>query len=132
MKNKSGTREFQQEGKRMDLILKVCTGRRRATMTCTGRLVEGDEAKIFRRSALLLMGGFDRLTIDVAGVRCADGGGLHTLASVLERAEEQGKQVRISHAAPWLLPMLLSAGFARFLSPFRGRIPETGTAQVGV
>ena len=113
----------------MDLILEVCTGRRRVIMTCIGRLVEGEEAKTFRRSALLLMGGFDRLTIEVAGLRGADGGGMHTFASVLAQAEEQGKQVRILHPSPWLLPMLHGGGLTRFLAPFCGRVPAGGGAQ---
>ena len=42
----------------MDLILEVRTGRERVTMACHGKLIGGKEADAFRRSAMLLMGGF--------------------------------------------------------------------------
>lgn len=97
-------------------------------MACHGRLVGGDEARTFRRSALLLMGGFDKMTIDVAGLRGADGGGMGTLASVLARAEEQGKQVRIAHPGPWLLPILQSEGMMRYLAPWTAAAPAASRA----
>lgn len=59
----------------MDLILEVRTGRERVTMVCHGKLVGGKEADTFRRSAMLLLGGFDKLTINLAGVRAVDCGG---------------------------------------------------------
>ena len=84
----------------MDLILEVRTGRERVTMACHGKLIGGKEADAFRRSAMLLMGGFDKLTINLAGVRAVDCGGLGSLASVLALAVDKGKQVRITHASP--------------------------------
>jgi ABC-type transporter Mla MlaB component len=102
----------------MDLILEVCTGRQRVTLACHGMLVEGAEARAFRRSALLLMSGFDKMTLDVAGLRGADGGGMGTLASVLAKAEEQGKKVQILHPAAWFLRLLQSEGMSRFVEPF--------------
>lgn len=84
----------------MDLILEVRTGRDRVTMSCHGKLVGGKEADAFRRSALLLIGGFDKITINLAGVRTVDCGGLGSLASVLGAAIDKGKQVKITHANP--------------------------------
>ena len=99
----------------MDLILEVRTGRERVTMACHGKLIGGKEADAFRRSALLLMGGFDKMTINLAGVRSADCGGLGSLASVLAQAVEKGKQVRITHASPLLTQMLHATGLEQFL-----------------
>jgi anti-anti-sigma factor len=99
----------------MDLILEVRTGRERVTMDCHGKLIAGKEAEAFRRSALLMMGGFDKLTINLAGVRTVDCGGLGSLASVLELAKDKGKQVRITHASPLIVEMLHVAGLAQFL-----------------
>ena len=99
----------------MDLILEVRTGRERVTMACHGKLIGGKEADAFRRSALLLMGGFDNMTLNLAGVRTMDSGGLGTLASVLAQAVDKGKQVRIIHASPLLTEMLKAAGLAHFL-----------------
>lgn len=83
----------------MDLVLEVRTGRDRVTMACQGQLIGGKEIEAFRRSALLLLGGFDRLTINLAGVRRADREGWFGLASILTAAEAQGKHVRITHAS---------------------------------
>ena len=99
----------------MDLILEVRTGHRRVTMACHGKLIGGEEGDAFRRSALVMMGGFDKMTINLAGVRSADCGGLGSLASVLAQAEEKGKQVRITHASPLLTQMLCAAGLEQFL-----------------
>lgn len=99
----------------MDLILEVCTGRHRVTMTCHGKLIGGKEADAFRRSAMLLMGGFDNLTINLAGVRTVDCGGLGSLASVLALAIDKGKQVRISHANPLVTEMLHLSNLEQFL-----------------
>jgi ABC-type transporter Mla MlaB component len=121
-------RDEAREGTRMDLILEVCTGRQRVTLACHGKLAGGAEAQAFRRSALLLMSGFDRITIDVAGLRGADGGGIATLASVLAQAEEQGKRVRILHPGAWLLPLLQSQGMSRFLEPFAPAATAVGGA----
>lgn len=84
----------------MDLILEVRTGRERVTMACHGKLVGGKEAEAFRRSAILLMGGFEGITINLAGLRTLDCGGLGSLASVLAHARERGKRVRITHPSP--------------------------------
>ncbi len=101
----------------MDLILEVRTGRERVTMACQGKLVAGKEADAFRRSALLLMGGFDKLTINMAGVRTVDCGGLGSLASVLSYAVDKGKQVRITHASPLMMQMLQVTNLEQFLEP---------------
>lgn len=101
----------------MDLILEIRTGHQRVTMACRGKLIAGKEADAFRRSALLLVGGFDTITINLAGVRGADYGGLNSLASVLAQAEEKGKQVRITHPSAAIAPMLQAAGLAHFLEP---------------
>jgi ABC-type transporter Mla MlaB component len=99
----------------MDLILEVRTGRKRVTMACHGKLIGGKEGDAFRRSALVLMGAFDNMTINLAGVRNADCGGLENLASVLAQALEKGKQVRITHASPTLTQMLQAIGLEQFL-----------------
>jgi anti-anti-sigma factor len=99
----------------MDLILEVRTGRRRVTMACHGKLIGGEEGDAFRRSALVLMGAFDKMTINLAGVRSADCGGLGSLASVLAQASEKGKQVRITQASPMLTQMLQSFELQQFL-----------------
>ncbi len=99
----------------MDLILEVRTGRKRVTMACHGKLIGGEEGDAFRRSALLLMGAFDKITINLAGVRSADCGGLGSLASVLAHAVEKGKQVHMIHPSPMLTEMLHAAGLEQFL-----------------
>jgi anti-anti-sigma factor len=99
----------------MDLILEVRTGHERVTMACHGKLIGGKEAEAFQRSALLLMGGFDKLTINLAGVRSVDCGGLDSLASILARAKDTAKQVQISHADPVVLEMLQASNFEKFL-----------------
>jgi ABC-type transporter Mla MlaB component len=109
----------------MDLILEVRTGRRQVTLACRGKLVGGEEGDAFRRSALLMMGGFDKMTINLAGVRSADGGGFSSLASVLAHASARGKQVRIKHASPWMLGMLESCGLNGFLEPFQSALPPS-------
>jgi anti-anti-sigma regulatory factor len=101
----------------MDLILEVRTGRDRVTMACHGKLIAGREADAFRRSALLLLGGFDSLTIDLAGVRTADSAGLGSLASVLALAVSKGKQVRIIHSSHLTMQMLQIAGLAQLVEP---------------
>jgi anti-anti-sigma factor len=108
----------------MDLILEVCTGRHRVTMTCHGKLVGGKEADAFRRSALLLMGGFDNLTINFSGIRAVDCGGLGSLASILALAADKGKQVRISHANPLITQMLHLTNLEQFLETNRRRGPQ--------
>jgi anti-anti-sigma factor len=99
----------------MDLILEVRTGRERVTMACHGQLIGGKEADAFRRSAMLLMGGFDKLTINLAGVRTVDCGGLGSLASVLALAVDKGKQVKITHASPLVAQMLQVTNLEQFL-----------------
>jgi anti-anti-sigma factor len=99
----------------MDLILEVRTGREHVTMACHGKLIGGKEAEAFRRSAMLLMGGFDRLTINLAGVRSVDCGGLGSLASVLAFAMERGKQVRITHPSPLIEQTLQLTNLEQFL-----------------
>jgi anti-anti-sigma factor len=90
----------------MDLILEVRTGRERVILACHGKLIGGKEADAFRRSALLLLGGFDKMTINLAGVRTMDCGGLGSLAAVLAWVHKTGKQVRITHANPLILRMI--------------------------
>ena len=109
----------------MDLILEVRTGRQRVTMACHGKLIAGEEADAFRRSALLMMGGFDKMTINLAGVRNADSGGLGSLASVLAQAVDKGKQVRLTHASPLILEMLQASGLAHLLEPQSIPAPPT-------
>ena len=99
----------------MDLILEVRTGRDRVTMAGHGKLLGGREADAFRRSALLLMGGFDKMTINLAGVRMADCGGIGSLVSVAAQCVEKGKQVRITHASPVVVQMLELTGLAHLL-----------------
>ena len=111
----------------MDLILEVRTGRERVTLACHGQLIEGKEAEAFRRSAVLLLGGFDKMNINLAGVRGADFFGLWSLAAVVALAEEKGKQIRITHASPAMVTMLESSGLSRFLHSF-GATLSTATA----
>ena len=99
----------------MDLILEVRTGRERVTMACHGKLIGGKEADAFRSSAMLLMGGFDKLIINLAGVRAVDCGGLGSLAAVLAPAVDKGKQVRITHASPLIVQMLQATNLEGFL-----------------
>lgn len=99
----------------MDLVLEVRTGRERVTMACHGKLVGGKEAEAFRRSAMLLIGGFDTLTINLAGVRVMDCGGVGSLASVMELAERRGKEVRLTHASALVRQVLQVSGLEKFL-----------------
>ena len=111
----------------MDLILEVRTGRERVTMACHGKLIGGKEADAFRRSAMLLMGGFDKLTINLAGVRTVDCGGLGSLASVLALAVDKGKQVRITHASPLIAQMLQVTNLEQFLDQRSASGPQLVT-----
>jgi len=108
----------------MDLILEVRTGRERVTMACHGKLIGGKEAEAFRRSALLMLGGFDKLTINLAGVRTVDCGGLGSLASVLGLATQKGKQVRITHASPLIVEMLELTNLGQFLEQDDRPVPH--------
>ena len=110
----------------MDLILEVRTGRERVTMACRGKLVGGKEGDAFRRSAVLLMGGFDKLTINLAGVRTVDCGGLGSLASVLALAVDKGKQVRITHANPLIAEMLQLTNLEQFLARATPQLATSG------
>lgn len=112
----------------MDLILEVRTGRERVTMACHGKLIGGKEAEAFRRSALLLLDGFDKLTINLAGVRSVDGGGLGSLASVLALAMDKGKQVQIIHASALVVEMLEVTKLDQFLEPARRAVPQLVTS----
>jgi len=99
----------------MDLVLEIRTGRERVTMACHGKLVVGKEAEAFRRSAMLLLGGFNKLIISLAGIQTMDCGGLGSLASVLALAVEKGKQIRITHANPQIVQMLYATNLEQFL-----------------
>jgi anti-anti-sigma factor len=99
----------------MDLVLEIRTGRERVTMACHGKLVGGKEAEAFRRSAMLLLGGFNKLIISLTGIRTMDCGGLGSLASVFALAAEKGKQVRIAHASSQIVEMLHAANLEQFL-----------------
>jgi anti-anti-sigma factor len=115
----------------MDLVLEVRTGHERVTMTCHGKLVGGKEAEAFRRSAMLLMEGFDRIAINLAGIRTVDCGGLGSLAAVLRVAAEKGKQVRILHAAPLVAEELRLTRLDEFLAqPESATRPDPGLRQV--
>jgi len=111
----------------MDLILEVRTGREHVTMACHGKLIGGKEAEAFRRSAMLLMGGFDRLTINLAGVRSVDCGGLGSLASVLAFAVDKSKRVRISHAGPLIVQALQVTNLEQFLDSAGSSRPQLVT-----
>src|ERR1039458_2002844 len=111
----------------MDLILEVRTGREHVTMACHGKLIGGKEADAFRRSAMLLMGGFDKLIINLAGVRAVDCGGLGSLASVLAPAEDQGEQVRITHASPLIAQPLQVPNLEQFLDKTGNSRPQLVT-----
>ncbi len=113
------------EGMIMDLILEARTGRERVTMACYGKLVGGKEADVFRGSAMLLMGGFDNLVIDLAGVRTMDCGGLGSLASVLGLAVDKGKQVRIANANPLVLEMIQIMKLDRYLERENRLVPRS-------
>jgi anti-anti-sigma factor len=108
----------------MDLVLEVRTGRERVTMACHGKLVGGKEAEAFRRSAMLLMGGFDHMTINLAGVRSVDCGGLGCLAGVLDKAIKLGKRVRITHASLMVETVLQLCGMEGFLHHNGVSLPE--------
>jgi anti-anti-sigma factor len=111
----------------MDLILEVRTGREHVTMACHGKLIGGKEADAFRRSAMLLMGGFDKLIINLAGVRAVDCGGLGSLASVLVLAVDKGKQVRITHASPLIAQTLQVTNLEQFLDKTCSSRPQLVT-----
>ena len=99
----------------MDLVLEVRTGRDRVTMACHGKLIGGKEAETFRSSAMLLLGGFDKIVINLAGVRTVDCGGLGSLACVLALALDRGKQVRVTRASPLIAEELRLTGLEQFL-----------------
>jgi anti-anti-sigma factor len=99
----------------MDLVVEVRTGRDRVTMACHGKLVGGREAEAFRRNAMLLIGGFDTLTINLGGVRSLDCGGMGCLATVLEAARQRGRMVRISNASRLVCEALEVIGLGDFL-----------------
>lgn len=99
----------------MDLVMEVRTGHERVTMACHGKLIGGKEAEAFRNGACLLMSGFNRLVINLAGVLAMDCGGLGSLAAVLALAAKTGKHVQISHASPLISEMLQLANLEQFL-----------------
>lgn len=99
----------------MDLVLEVRTGRDRVTMACHGKLIGGKEAETFRSSAMLLMGGFDKIIINLAGVRMVDCGGLGSLASVLALAVDRGKHIRVTRASPLIAEELRLTGLGQYL-----------------
>lgn len=100
----------------MDLILEVRTGRDRVTLACHGKLVGGKEAEAFRRSAMLLLGGFDRVDINLSGVRTLDCGGLGCLAAVLGAAIDKNREVRVTHASRLIREQLKLTGLEQFLA----------------
>jgi anti-anti-sigma factor len=108
----------------MDLVLEVRTGRERVTMACHGKLIGGKEAEAFRRSAMLMISSFDKLIINLAGVRMVDCGGLGSLASVLELAVNRGKQVKITHASPMIREMLRVTKLEQFLEQNESAGPQ--------
>ena len=113
----------------MDLILEVRTGRDRVTMACSGQLIDGKETDVFLRNAVLLLGGFDKMTIDMAGVRSTDYTGLWSVASVLALAAERGKQVRITHPSPAMVDMLKSNGLGESLTKSFRSAPTAAVPQ---
>jgi anti-anti-sigma factor len=107
----------------MDLVLEVRTGRDRVTMACHGKLIGGKEAEAFRRSVVLLLGGFDKIIINLAGVRTVDCGGLGCLAGVLAMSIAKGKQVRITHASPLIAEELRLTKLEQFLERAESPVP---------
>ena len=119
----------------MDLVLEVRTGRDRVTMACHGKLIGGKEAETFRSSAMLLLGGFDEIVINLAGVRTVDCGGLGSLACVLAMAVDRGKQVRVTRASPLIAEALRLTGLEQFLEhgeSIRQRLVEAGRGTLAV
>jgi anti-anti-sigma factor len=108
----------------MDLVLEVRTGRDQVTMACHGKLIGGKEAEAFRRSAMLLIGGFDRIILNLAGVRTVDCGGLGSLASVLAMATDKGTQVKVIHASALIAEELRLTGLEEFLEKPRRMHPQ--------
>jgi anti-anti-sigma factor len=108
----------------MDLILEVRTGRDRVTMACHGKLIGGKEAEAFRRSAVLLIGGFDKIVINMAGVRLVDCGGLGALASVLAMARNKGTHVRITNASSLITEQLRLTRLEEFLEKPERPMPQ--------
>jgi anti-anti-sigma regulatory factor len=108
----------------MDLVLEVRTGRDRVTMGCHGKLIGGKEADAFRRSAVLLIGGFDKITIDLAGIRMVDCGGLGSLAGVLSLARDKGTVVKIIHASPLIVEELRLTRLDEFLEKTESMRPQ--------
>jgi anti-anti-sigma factor len=115
----------------MDLVLEVRTGRDRVTMACHGKLIGGKEAEAFRRSAVLLIGGFDRIIINLAGVRTVDCGGLGSLASVLALATDKGKHVRVAHASPLIAEQLRLTRLEEFLEKPESMGPQLVVSEGG-
>jgi anti-anti-sigma regulatory factor len=111
----------------MDLILEVRTGHERVSMACHGKLIGGKEADAFRRSAMLLIGGFDSLSINLAGVRAVDCQGLGSLVAVLTLAVNRGKQVRITHASPLVFEMLQVSNMGQFSDLSGSKRPQLVT-----
>jgi anti-anti-sigma regulatory factor len=99
----------------MNLILEVRTGREYVTLACHGQLIGGKEADAFLHTAKMLMGGFDNLIINLAGVRTVDCGGLGSLASVLGFAVDKSKRVRIVRASVLIMEMLHITRLDQFL-----------------
>jgi len=62
-----------------------------------------------------MISSFDKLIINLAGVRVVDCGGLGSLASVLALAVDRGKQVKITHASPLIREMLRVTHLEQFL-----------------
>lgn len=117
----------------MDLILEVRTGRDRVTLACHGKLVGGKEAEAFRRNAILLLGGFERVDINLAEVRTVDCGGLGSLAAVLGIALDKGREVRVLRANRLVREQLQLTGLEQFLADIpKPSLRVVETSQVAV
>ena len=108
----------------MNLIVEVRTGRDQVTMACRGVLLGGREAEVFRRNAILLLGGFDKLTVDVAEITALDCAGVGSLAAVAAHASRLGKTIQISRAGATVREILRIAHLGHLLAPERRHRPS--------
>ena len=65
-------------------------------VSCTGRIVFGDEATALRDNLKKLLGGTKKVVLNLSGVSYIDSGGLGTMVGVYSSARSSGADIKLS------------------------------------
>ena len=65
-------------------------------VSCTGRIVFGDESTALRDNLKKLLGGTKRVVLNLSGVSYIDSGGLGTMVGVYSSARSGGADIKLS------------------------------------